>query len=286
MTDVIARHRFEGEEGTWELARAFPDAALRPEVIDYAGYCESASQPIWRREVPSAIVPVIINFGAPFRIRHGGSTDREYTSFTAGLFSHPVIVGSAGAAHCMQVNFTPLGALRFFYLPQSEIADRTISLDDIMGVEGRDLAGELHDAGDWCARFALLDRFIARRFASARETNATVNEAWIALVRHHGRISIGEITRSIGVSRRHLAKLCRSELGMTPKSLARILRFDHARKLARTVPRLGWAELAHDAGYADQAHLAREFHALSGLTPSELLHRDRVETGIIEPGPR
>lgn len=267
------------------MLRAYPHAALRPDVIGYAGYRESASLPIWRREVPSAVIPVIVNFGAAFRIRHGPATDRDHASFTAGLFSRPVIVGSTGSAYCVQVNLTPLGALRLFHLPQSELADRTISLDEILGAEGCALVNELHDAVGWPERFALLDRFIARRFAAARETSAAVNEAWASLARHHGRVSIVEIARSIGVSRRHLARLCRSELGMTPKSLARILRFDHARKLARTVPRLGWAELACEAGYADQAHLVREFHALSGLTPSELLRRDRIETGIIEPAP-
>jgi AraC-like DNA-binding protein len=283
MADMIERNSFAGEEGAWEMFRAHPHAALRPDVIDYVGYRESASQAIWRREVPSAVIPVIINFSAAFRIRHGGSTDRDYASFTAGLFSRPVIVGSTGAACCVQINLTPLGALRLFHLPQSELANRTVSLDEILAAEGRSLADELQDAEDWSARFALLDCFIARRFAAARETSATVNEAWAGLTYHHGRASIVEIARSIGVSRRHLAKLCRSELGMTPKSLARILRFDHTRRLASTVPRLDWAELAYEAGYADQAHLVREFHALSGLTPSELLRRDRVETGLIEP---
>ena len=267
------------------MLRAYPHAALRPDVIGYAGYRESASLPIWRREVPSAVIPVIVNFGAAFRIRHGPATDRDHASFTAGLFSRPVIVGSTGDAYCVQVNLTPLGALRLFHLPQSELADRTVSLDEILGAEGRSLADELHDAENWSARFAVLDRFIARRFAAARETSVAVNEAWASLARHHGRVSIVEIARSIGVSRRHLAKLCRSEIGMTPKSLARILRFDHARRLGRTVPRLGWAELACEAGYADQAHLVREFRAMSGLTPSELLRRDRIETGIIEPAP-
>lgn len=265
------------------MLRARPHAALEPDVIVYTGYRESTPQPIWRREVPSAVIPLIIAFGASFRLRHA-SADEQHASFTAGLFSGPVMVGSTGAAHCVQIDLTPLGALRLFHLPQCEIADRTLSLDDILGAQGRSFIDALHDADDWPARFALLDGFIARRFAAAYETSAAVNEAWISLARHHGRVSIGEIAQKIGISRRHLAKLCRAELGTSPKTLARILRFDYARKLARTVPRLGWADLAYKAGYADQAHLVREFHSLAGLTPSELLRRDRVETGIIEPG--
>jgi AraC-like DNA-binding protein len=284
MARVIERSSFEGKEGAWELARALPHGALQPDVIDYAGYRESSPVPVWRREVPSTVIPLIINFGTPFLLRYGNHNRETHESFTAGLFSGPVIVGSAGAAYCMQVNFTPLGAYRFFHLPQSQLADRTLSLDDILGREGRNLIGALHDARDWPGRFALVDRFIARRFAEAREPSATTSDAWHRLRSHRGSVPINEIAQEIGVSRRHLAKLCQAELGVSPKTLARILRFDHARRLARTVPRLGWAELAYETGYADQAHLVREFHTLSGLTPAELLRRDRVETGIMEPG--
>ncbi len=278
----ITRFSYEGEAGSWEIVRILPHPSLAPYVIDYSGYRESGAAPVWRRELPTSFIPLIINFDKPFTICDGPGRTAKFESFAAGVYARPVIVGSAGSAHCLQVNFSPLGALRFFGLAQSEIAGRTLALDDLLGAGAGRLVAELEAAAGWPQRFDLLDHFIAARFGKARRPHQTVHAVWHALTRHRGAVSIGALARDAGVSRRHLASLFRAEIGATPKTMARILRFENARTLARIVPRLGWADLACEAGYADQAHLVREFRELSGLAPSELVKRDRIETGVLE----
>ena len=278
----ISRLSYDGEAGNWEMLRALPHSALFPYVIDYSGYRESGTKEVWRRELPCSFIPLIINFGPPFTIRDAPGNAADYGSFTAGIYAGSVIVGSPGGAHCLQVNFSPLGALRFFRVAQSDIAGRTLALDDLLGPGGNTLVEELRDAPDWRHRFDLLDRFIAARFEKAREPNAMVNQVWHGLLKEHGAVSVGALAEDAGISRRHLAKLFRAEIGATPKTMARILRFEHARDMAKSVPRLAWADLAYAAGYADQAHLIREFRDLSGLSPADLLRSDRAETGILE----
>jgi AraC-like DNA-binding protein len=278
----LLRLAYDGEAGSWEILRTLPHRALSPYVIDYSGYRESTGTEVWRRELPSSFIPLIINFGAPFTLRDEAGGDAQYASFAAGIYAGPVVVGSQGRSHCLQVNFSPLGALRFFGIAQSEMAGRPLALDDLLGSGAQKLIDELHDAADWPQRFALLDRFIVRRFERAKEPNDTVRQVWHGLRESKGAVAIGSLARDAGVSRRHLAKLFRAEIGATPKTMARILRFEHAREMAQTVPRLGWADLAYAAGYADQAHLVREFRELSGLSPRDLLSRDRVETGVLD----
>jgi AraC-like DNA-binding protein len=279
----ISHLSYDGEAGSWEMLQALPHAALSPYVIDYTGYRESGTKQVWRRELPCSFIPLIINFDTPFTIRDAPESETNFGSFAAGVYAGPVIVGSQGSAHCLQVNFSPIGALKFFQLAQSEIAERTLALDDLLVSHGNLLVEELREAPDWHHRFALLDRFIARRFEQAREPNAMVRQVWHALLKDHGAVSVGALAKDAGVSRRHLTKLFHAEIGATPKTMARILRFENARTMAHNVPRLGWADLAYAAGYADQAHLAREFRELSGLSPTELLRNDRAETGLLEP---
>jgi AraC-like DNA-binding protein len=278
----VTRLAYEGEAGRWEILRSRPHPALAPYVIDYSGYRETGGKPVWRRELPCSFVPLIINFDEPFTLREGRMSDRHFGSFAAGVYAAPVIVGSAGSAHCLQLNFSPLGALRFFGVTQSEIAGRTLSFDDLLGSDARRLVAQLHDARKWTRRFALLDQFIARRFERAKAPHDTVREVWHGLKHSKGAASIASLARDACVSRRHLAKLFRAEIGATPKTMARILRFEHARHMAGSVPRQSWADIAYAAGYADQAHLAREFRDLSGLSPGDLLCRDRAETGVLE----
>jgi AraC-like DNA-binding protein len=278
----ITRLAYEGDAGSWEIWRSLPHPSLAPHVIDYSGYREAGGSPVWRRELPVSFIPLIINFGAPFTLRDGRKSETRHLSFSAGVYTAPVIVGSSGSAHCLQVNFSPLGALRFFGLAQSEVAGRTLPLEDLLGSGAGLLIEELHAGPDWAKRFALIDQFIAQRFARAREPHNTVQEVWHGLKHSKGAASIAGLAEDAGVSRRHLAKLFRSEIGATPKTMARILRFEHARTMAGTVPRLGWADIAYAAGYADQAHLVREFRELSGLSPTDLMRRDRAETGVLE----
>ena len=108
---------------------------------------------------------------------------------------------------------------------------------------------------------------------------------WHGLEHSKGAAPITALAKEAGVSRRHLAKLFRAEIGATPKTMARILRFENACHMARSIPRQGWADIAYAAGYADQAHLAREFRELSGLAPSDLLCRDDAQKGVLENRP-
>jgi AraC-like DNA-binding protein len=277
----FTRLAYDGDAGSWEIVRSLPHRALAPYVLDYSGYREAGGKDVWRRELPCSFIPLIINFGESFILRENG-TEARHGSFAAGVYDGPVIVGSRGNAYCLQVNFSPLGALRFFGMAQSEIAGRTLPLDDLLGSGANTLIGQLRDAPDWARRFALLDHFISRRFDRARDPHDTVRQVWHGLTRSKGALSISDLAEDAGVSRRHLAKLFRAEIGATPKTMARILRFENARHMAATVPRLGWADIAYEAGYADQAHLVREFRELSGLSPTDLLRKDRAETGVLE----
>ena len=80
------------------MVRALPAAPLRTLVREYVGWWEFAATPIHRRELPTEIIPVIINFGGPIRIFDRQRPDRwtDHDSFSTGAYDRHVIVGSAG----------------------------------------------------------------------------------------------------------------------------------------------------------------------------------------------
>ena len=82
-----------------------------------------------------------------------------------------------------------------------------------------------------------------------------------------GRAKVASIAERIGWSRKHLARRFTDEIGLGPKSVSRIVRLSRAIVAARTGSD-GWADIAADCGYADQAHLVREFRALAGTSPT------------------
>ncbi|GAB2824929.1 AraC family transcriptional regulator [Actinoallomurus bryophytorum] len=89
------------------------------------------------------------------------------------------------------------------------------------------------------------------------------------------RARVGDIAEDLGMSSRHLRRLVLANTGLEPRTLSRIARFQCFLDLADHTAGPSLADLAARAGYADQAHLAREVRALSGLTPSALLAERR-----------
>ena len=148
----VVRH--VSELGRWESAVGQPHPALRPYVREYFGGTEETFQPLVRRELPTEIAPLIINFGPPFRIFDGDNPARyrQVSSFVAGAFDSYVVVGTTGAYACIQVNFTLLGMRLFLQRPLHELANRVVSLDEVFGRFAEQLVSELFEAPTWAAR--------------------------------------------------------------------------------------------------------------------------------------
>ena len=81
------------------------------------------------------------------------------------------------------------------------------------------------------------------------------------------------LTEEIGCSRRYLIGLFNDHVGLPPKLIARILRFEHALEFADG-GEIGWAEIAQRCGYYDQAHMIRDFRAFTGQSPKRLPSRE------------
>lgn len=249
----------------FEIMRRAPCTGLAGMITGMTGYHELVPGDWLHHETASLVVPLIISFGSPFLIaldRDPGRDDRQ-PSFAAGLHPGPVRIRSDGRAECLQVDFTPLGAFRFFGGALADLTSRMVDLADILGADGRSLRDGLGNLTDWEPRFDLIEAFLLAR--DRHRPSAGLGYAYARLARSAGVERISALAESVGWSRKHLAARFRAELGVGPKTIARVMRFERACRLARAAG--GWAAVAADSGYADQAHLTREFGALAGESP-------------------
>lgn len=260
------------EPSTTEFVRRAPHPALAGVVASLVGYRELTPGLRVQHESAALVVPVIVSFGRPFRIAFGREPTEADTqpSFVAGLHAGPVAIRSDGGADCLQIDFTPLGAHRFFGGLAAEVASRMVDIEDALGIEGRALRRRLGEAATWDARFDLAEAFLLAR--TLPEARPEIAHLCAAVARARGAVSITGIAADIGISRKHLAALSMRHLGIGPKTLARMVRFRRACALAAGA-RAAWADVAAECGYADQAHLVREFRALAGATPTDWLAR-------------
>jgi AraC-like DNA-binding protein len=288
MTDppTLAQTDHVSEFGRWTLFRRRLRHALAPYVHEIQGYFEEGGDTIVRREVPSGVVPLILVFGPGFTLwdREGEIWRHLDRSFIAGLHRRHALVGSAGRALCMQVDFTPWGARRFLRTDMAELADRVVGLNDLTGAFADRLEERLAEIESWEARFALVEGAIMDRIGEAGDDPLVV-KAWSRLAASHGGLAIEHLARDLDCSRKHLAMLFRRNAGLPPKTIARIFRFERAMH-GLAAGRFGsLAELAFDCGYADQAHFNRDFAKFAGETPRALAGRILPDgTGVMADG--
>jgi AraC-like DNA-binding protein len=263
----IIRHT--SELGRWEMALARPDQRLRPHVLGYCGYDEVTVAFSRRRELATAQAVLIVGFGEPIEVTFPdlGETVRT-CAFAAGLSDRHALVDSFGSQRGVQVDLTPLGAHMLLGLPMRELANRAVELGEVLGPAGARLPERLHDARGWPARFAILDELLLTRLSRARPASPDVAWAWRRLRETDGRLRVGDLAAELRCSRRHLAGRFGEQVGLPPKTLARLLRFSRAARMLEKGAGLG--RIALDCGYYDQAHLNRDFREFAGLTPTQL----------------
>lgn len=140
----------------------------------------------------------------------------------------------------------------------------------------------LHDAADDSAMVRSLERVALVLAGEAHPVDAIVAKAVEAIVDSDGSSRIVDVAAQVGVGERTLQRRFRAAVGLTPKEFARMRRIRHACLLALQGSELGLAGVSSDAGFADQAHLTREFGGVFGWSPRLLLaYLERIEHGNI-----
>jgi AraC-like DNA-binding protein len=253
------------------FAAGTPHPSLRNVVLRYEGYAERAAGPVTYRELPCTFVPIIIDLDAGWAVTHRQHTaPLQLGSFVAGITDGPVLVRHGGSARCLQVDLTPLGARRLVGMPMSELANQSVPIDDVFGRYGRELVQRVGEAPNWPTRFALIDDAIRARLADAAPIDSGVEWSLRRITTSGGAAAIGELAGELGWSHRRLIARYRDFVGLPPKLVARIVRFERLTAVLASNPAADWADTAAACGYFDQAHLAREVRELADITPTEL----------------
>jgi AraC-like DNA-binding protein len=285
-----------------EHCRRRPAGPLRPYVAYYTGYRQRGVPPARHRGLPSPFLTLIITLDEPLvMLAHPDPRQPpcDFGALLGGLHSAPALITHDGAQSGIQVALRPLGVRALLGLPAGELAEIDLPAETVLGGACAELRARTVAATSWPERFAILDEILLRRAgpgpglagpapSPAPEVAPEVAWAWRQLLTSGGTVRIADLAAGTGWSGRHLTGRFRTEIGLTPKAAARVIRFDRARHLlirrARSISGAAaadpagsagagyrLADLAVACGYFDQAHLAREFRSLAGCPPSQWL---------------
>lgn len=238
--------------------------------------------PLSERHVPALEVPLFFNFGEVHRYTDG-TRDGVWV---VGLHDRHRLTEAVGERRFMVVRFTPMGAHLFLGLPMHTIVNEAVDLHAIDPALARQLWSRVGVARSWADRFAAMESLIAERIGGAE---SPVGIAWKKLLASDGRIALTSLASDMQCSYRTFIARFRSSIGLPPKTIARLMRFN---RVVRSIDRRGsdsvgkpyiestgesvpipWADVAADCGYFDQAHLIREFREFAGSTPGAFMRQ-------------
>jgi AraC-like DNA-binding protein len=159
------------------------------------------------------------------------------------------------------------------------VSGRVPLIDELWGDGIRLLTERLAAAPNAFARFDLLENDLRRRLDQRARPDQGIVEATRRLRSSQGMVRIDSLCRELGTSRATLSRKFGEQVGLAPKTYARVVRISALMQRLAQNGLDDWAMLAEDFGYHDQAHLIHDFQEFCGATPAEFLRRATADGG-------
>jgi len=164
------------------------------------------------------------------------------------------------------IEFIPGTMNHFIKADQSELADRSFSLNDINKELSVSMERALLSSTNIGTLIASIDSILIKQLTQSYNTIVSVMTNQI--IKSHGNVNIQQLSAQYHYSVKHIRRLFKQHLGTTPKTFSRIVRTSHsAYMLTNRSVRL--IDVAYKLGFCDQSHFINDFKAISGVTPSE-----------------
>jgi AraC-like DNA-binding protein len=235
--------------------------------------------------LPDGCPELVLHLADPFeRVDADGRSVVQPSIIFAGQLTRQMSLRPTGRVAVVGVRFHPDGASALLRHAQSELAGETVAASQLSPALARMFAS-IRSSTDDPAQAALLVQSELARVVEPASIDARVRHAVALIRRAHGLTPIDSVAAAVSMTRRHLERRFLEAVGVSPKRLSRITRFQRAlRVLERVDADRPGTDTAARCGYADQSHFIREFKELAGCSPStHLLSRGEL-TGFFSTG--
>lgn len=270
---------------TLEFVSVAPQAV--PGLRSGSAYRARGQQEGVHRGLPSTTLTTIFSLDGPVlgawdESALGTPAGSRADLVLAGMHTAPILIDQPARQEGIQLQIDPLAARALFGVRAADLVggfDGT----EVLGRAGRDLWEQVGDTDGWGERTERIAgafrAWCTGPLQGAGGVRAEVAEAWRLLLASRGRVPMDSLACHVALSPRQLRTEFTREFGLGPKSAARLARFETALATiagavhAGTTPHL--AEVAAETGYADHAHLTREFQRFTGVAPSRWIREER-----------
>ena len=227
------------------------------------------------RIAPTGSTVAAVVLGDPIRQTPDGAAQAlvAETGFLIGPHDRPIVNEPQGLTYCVGIVTTPVGCRPALGLAPAQLRGRVV---DLLQAWPRavDVRRSLVDCQTPDEALDLVEATLAVPEAFDRKAFERC-EAAVAQLSADPTRPVGDIATELGVSHGHLDRQFAEQVGLSPRTLARILRMRQLLESIDVHGTVGWADKAAELGWSDQAHLIRDFKRHTGVTPSEYVAAQR-----------
>lgn len=219
--------------------------------------------------LPDGCMELVVHFGDRFaRVRATGAAEIQSRAFFVGQIRSPFVVVPTGAIGVVAARFRIGGASAWLRgSSASALVESEVSVDDLWPGHADELQERVAESHDARSRTLVLAEWLIARMCP-RDAHPAVAAAADWFEERRFACGVAALASDLSMSPRHVERLFADHVGLGPKLVARILRFQELLAAARSTPGAPWTDLAARSGYADQAHAIRDFREFAGTTPT------------------
>lgn len=227
--------------------------------------------------LPDGYTEIIFLFGNPCSIDQPSGLQPLPSPFLMGLLGKPVLLHGTGRLEVLGVKCFPWTVFDLLSLPPSNDGLRLFK-HPIAGLQPalakQVEAGQIVEALAQLKQYFLIDQ-------TNLATDNTLFKAGTAMSKANGTLPVSRVAEAAHATVRTLERKFKQAAGYTVKDVSGLMRFEQVRNHLWFHPNASLAGLAQELGYADQAHLSKEFKRYSGTTPAAFARKAKDMTWTI-----
>lgn len=240
-----------------------PDILLTPYIETYWTACSFKEQEEFHRILPDGCVDIILSLNSsahfglnPFRPNIIGTM----TTFCQGSYTSEVkLVG---------IRFRPVGFTAFCRVPINEFTDKRVDLTLIKSLFDERFYASLPEKTTTVEVIRYIDSYFIGKLKKIFSPETRIVYAIDLIRQSKGLLSLNEVASKSCFSLRHFERKFKMAVGISPKMFSKIVKFQHTCAYLKANSNISLFSTAIDCGYYDQAHLIKDFKAMSGDSPS------------------
>lgn len=235
------------------------------ERIEFYNSEFSTTYPVY----PSTYLVMGVQIDGYIQLRTESSTQSLSPCGITGLQSTRQLFSNEANTQSLLVYFKPAGAWIILGIPLNELAENSFALAEL-NQRWHELSTRLLSANNPDLAQSLLQEWLIKQVLQSKNTIHPNIKASLQLIHStHGIINIENLSNHLGISKRQLERLFKTQVGVSPKEFSSLTRFNYA--LENMSKQSNYTEFALKLGYSDQAHFIRQFKYRTHLTPGVYL---------------